>query len=57
MKTKANTKAQNKTADSLERRGYDHGYTQADGNPVMVLREKRIWVEVLRNGVYRPASK
>ena len=57
MKTKQNTKAQIKTVESLETRGYDHAYTQADGNPVMVIREKNIWVEVTRNGGYRPASK
>lgn len=55
-KLKAQTKAQSKTVVKLERRGYDHGYTQADGNPVLVLREKNIWVEVTRNGNYRPAS-
>lgn len=55
MKTKENTKAQNKTVERLEARGYDYGYTQADGNPVLCLREKNIWVEVLRNGGYRPA--
>lgn len=65
MKTnKPNTKAQIKTVEMLERRGYDHGYTQTDGNPVMVLRvdpttglKKNIWMEVTRNGNYRPASK
>jgi len=55
MKENKNTKAQIKTVESLERRGYDHGYTQDDGNPVMVLREKNICVEVTRNGGYRPA--
>ena len=55
MKENKNTKAQIKTVESLERRGYDHGYTKDDGNPVMVLREKNICVEVTRNGGYRPA--
>ena len=57
------TKAQTKTTERLEARGYDHGYTQADGNPVMVLRAVSInnkpetWVEILRNGSYRPVTE
>lgn len=48
------TKTQIKTVETLERRGYDHGYTQDDGSPVMVLREKNVWVVVKRNGGYQP---
>ena len=48
------TKAQQLTIARLERRGYDYSH-DANGNPVMTLRPKRIWVEVLRNGAYRPA--
>lgn len=49
------TKAQTKRVNSLEGRGYDFSHTADNGNPVLALREKRIWVEVLRNGNYQPA--
>lgn len=54
--TKELTKAQLKRIRSLESKGYDDAYTADDGTPVMVLRDKKIYVEVLRNGNYRPAS-
>jgi hypothetical protein len=57
MKTKANTKAQESTLARLERRGYDYSHTNSGGLPVVVNRERNIWVEILRNGAYRPASK
>jgi hypothetical protein len=56
-RTKPNTKAQLKTVASLERRGYDHGFTHKDGDPVLVLRDKNIWVQVYRNGGYGPTLK
>lgn len=53
MKTnKPNTKAQIKKMETLESRGYDYSHTSDEGNPVLVLREKKIWVEVKRNGNY-----
>lgn len=56
MKTeKQPTKAAQRTADKLERRGYDTSHTTEDGRTVMVLREKNVWVEILPNGSYRPA--
>lgn len=52
------TKAQLKRIGFLERRGYDWGYhSKATNAPVMVLRDKGIWVEIARNGSYGPTTK
>jgi len=55
MKEKQDTKRQAKRCEILEGKGYDTAYRNVDGNPIMVLREKNIWVEVRRDGSYVPA--
>lgn len=55
MRTKLLTKAQWRMIAALERRGYDLSHTSDRGNPVLVLRSERIWVEIMPKGNYQPA--
>ena len=55
------TKAQIKRMGILERRGFEYSHENNQKLPVMVARrtnmhEQSVWVEVLRNGAFRPAN-
>jgi hypothetical protein len=49
------TKAQEKKMEKMEAKyGMEVSHHTANGNPVMVDRVKKIWVEIERNGNHRP---